>query len=130
MPLTAKLEVDLVVSTDDEQKNVLWGMSDKSLNQIVRDTLTVHSAGVASIAAAGSLTIPMGDVGTGAILHMRSDREVVVKLEAGAEEQVTIKPQGAYKGILVIHGEFTGVVATNKDGTNSAEVHYCIVGVE
>lgn len=127
MALTSKLEVDLVVSLDDEQKNILWSLTDVALNQVVRSDLTVHSAGVAKLLAAGSLALPMGDVGTGAILMLRADKEVSVFLNGGAEA-ITVKPLGAYKGMLVLHGAFTAVSVTA--AAAAAQVEYCFVGAE
>lgn len=127
MALTAKLETDLVVSLDAEQKNILWSLTDLSLNQIVRSDLTVHNAGVAQLAALGTLALPMGDVGTGAILMLRSSAEVSVNLNGGAEA-ITVKSSAAYKGLLVLHGAFTAVSVTA--GAAAAQVEYCFVGTE
>lgn len=127
MPLTSKFEVDLVVSLDAEQKNILWSLTDLSLNQIVRSDLTVHNAGVAQVAALGTMVLPMGDVGTGAILMLRSSAEIAVYLNGGAEP-IVVKPLAAYKGMLVLHGEFTAVSVTADAA--AAQVEYCFVGTE
>jgi hypothetical protein len=128
MTLYAKLEANLRVALDSEYKQLLWEMVDDSLNQIVRTTLTVHSAGVASIAALASYTVPMGDVTTGAILLARANQQVALKFNGGTDE-VTLMPQNAYPGMILLHGAFTGLVATNKDASDAASLEFCIVGV-
>jgi hypothetical protein len=129
MTLTAKLETDLIVSLDTDQKNTLWSMTDTALNQIVRSDLTVYSAGVASVAASASMTLPLNDVAAGKILILRSDKRVGVKIN-GSVTEIVIGPSGTYKGLMVVHGEFTTVIVTNKDTVNATQVEYCFVGLE
>jgi hypothetical protein len=125
----AKLEPRLVLALDSEYKNVLWECDDETLNQAIRSDLTVHSAGLAQVAASSSQVLPMGDVGTGKVMLIRADREVRLTLNGGAE-YVTIKPLASYKGFLLLHGEFTAVTAANQDASNAAKVEYCLIGVE
>jgi len=129
MTLTAKLETDLIVSLDTDQKNILWSMTDTALNQIVRSDLTVHSAGVASVAASASMTLPLNDVAAGKIMILRSDKRVGVKIN-GSVTEIVIGPSGTYKGLMVLHGEFAAVIVTNKDTVNATQVEYCFVGLE
>lgn len=129
MALYAKLDVDFVVALDSDYKNLLFKLTDDVLNTVIRTDLTVHSAGVAQVAASpGTFTVPMGDVLTGKLVVIKADQEVQVTLNGGSE-YVTIKPSGAYKGAMTLHGEITAVSVANQ-GTVAAQVEYCIVGSE
>jgi hypothetical protein len=129
MSLTAKMKVDLVLSLDEDQKNLLWSFTDTALNQIVRSDMTVHSAGVVRIAALATVAIPMGDVGHGYMVLIATDKEVQIKVNGGTDK-VTVKPYGSYKGLWVLHGEITAVSVENKESTAVAQVEYCIAGIE
>jgi|2_EtaG_2_1085320.scaffolds.fasta_scaffold73439_2 hypothetical protein len=129
MALYGKLDVDIEVALDSDYKNLLFKMTDDTLNTVIRTDLTVHSAGVAQVAASpGTFTVPMGDVLTGNLVVIKSDKEIRVTLNGGAE-YVTVKPSGSYKGCLVLHGEITAVSVANQ-ATAAAQVEYCIVGAE
>jgi len=127
--MKATAQVDLIVATDDDLKNILWKETDESLNKIIRTDLTVHSAGVARLASTGSnFTIPFGDIITGKILFISSDVEVGVKIDASATA-VTVSPSGSYRGFLMLHGSFASALVV-KPSTGTANVRYCVVGLE
>jgi len=129
MALKAKLKVDATISLDDDQKNLIWSMTDTALNQIIRSDMTVHSAGVVSVAALGTVVIPMGDVGHAYMVIVQVNRECKVIVNGGAEK-ITVKAYGSYKGLFVLHGEITALSVENMESTAAAQVEYCLVGVE
>jgi len=129
MSIYSKMDVDFVVATDASYKNLVWSRENDALNQVIRTDQTVHSAGVASIAPSGSFVVPMGDVGTGTMLLIRADQEITAVFNGGAEE-ITVKPIGAYPGLLALNGELTALTLANQSATSSATVEYCVVGVE
>ena len=123
--MKATLKIEAIVSTDDDQKNLLWKEDDDTLNTVVRTDVTVQSSGVATVAASASFSVPFGDVTTGYILKLTSDAEITVIFNGGAET-ITVKGTAAYRGLLALHGEFTQIDLT---AVAAANVRYCVVGV-
>lgn len=123
--MRAEMKIELVVSTDDDQKNILWKEDDDTLNTIVRSDLDVHSSGVATVAALATFAVPFGDVTTGKILKISSDEEITVKLN-GSSDAITVVGNSSYRGLLALHGSFTSVSITA--GASAADVRYCVVG--
>ncbi len=123
--MKATLKIEAVVSTDADQKNLLWKEDDDALNTVVRTDLTVENSGVATVALGATYTIPFGDVVGGRILKISSDAEITVKLN-GSSDGIVVKESGAYRGLLALHGEFTSITVT---AVAAANVRYCVVGV-
>jgi len=129
MALYGKLDVDFTIALDSNYKNILAKFTDDTLNTIIRTDLTVYSQGVAQVAVSpGSFTVPMGDVLTGKILLLKVNQEVNVRLN-GSVTDINVKPSGTYKGILVLHGEFTAILVTNAAAT-ACQLEYAILGSE
>jgi hypothetical protein len=124
--MKATMNIEVVISTDADQKQLLWKEDDDTLNTIVRTDVTVQNSGVATVAAAGTLAVPFGDVTTGYILKISSDESITVKLNGGSET-ITVVGNSSYRGLLALHGSFTAVSVTA--GATAANVRYCIAGV-
>lgn len=123
--MKATLKIEAIVSTDDDQKNLLWKEDDDTLNTIVRTDLTVQSSGVATVGAAATFSVPFGDVVGGRILKLSTDAEVTVSLSGGTA--ITVVGTSSYRGLIALHGEFTSITVIA--GVAAANVRYCVVGI-
>ena len=109
--MRVKAIVTLQVATDADLKDLLFQRNDDTLNTIIHDACNVQSSGVVRLAAAGAppagtpFNIPMGDVATGYILFLSTNKKITVKLDGGSTEH-KIEPTGTYKGVLFMHGNF------------------------
>jgi len=124
--MRATLKIEAIVSTDADQKNLLWKENDDTLNTVIRDDLTVENSGVATLAIAATFAVPFGDVVGGRILKISTDASIVVTLN-GAAAGLTVVGDSSYRGLLALHGEFTSISILC--GAAAANVRYCIVGI-
>jgi len=91
-----------------------------------------QNVGNLDLAASGVEAIPFGDVTTAKAILLETDRALTIVFNGGAdilrlEPDVTASP--AEKGVLYWEGNFTGLVVTNTDALNEANVLYAIIGV-
>jgi hypothetical protein len=124
--MKATMAVEVVISTDTDQKNILWKEDDDTLNKVIRTDFTVQSSGVATVAAGVTFTVPFGDIATGYLLKISADASVTVKLN-GSSDGITVVGDSSYRGLLALHGSFTAVTVTA--GAAAANVRYCVAGV-
>lgn len=133
--MRAKAQITLIVSTDTDQYQLLFSKTKDSLNTLIRDDCNTHNSGVVRLAAAGDppvgtpFTLPMGDVATGKILYISTDKKITIKLD-GSITEFEISPSGAYPGQLFWHGSFTTAPVIENQADDVCTVEFCIVGVE
>jgi hypothetical protein len=126
--MKATAQVEFIVATDVDLKNILWKETDEALNKVIRTDCDTYSAGVAKVSTAADFTIPMGDVLKGKMLYISTDVAIGVKINASTVV-IPVEPSGSYRGILFIHGNITAAIIV-KPTTGTADVRYCIVGTE
>ena len=124
MKLTRSLKL-LITGDSDAAK-----LFDHTL-EAAEDAATVvaeQNSGVMKVAAAATgVVIPLGGVTTARSILIASDKDIVVRLNGGAES-ISVKKATSARGLLYLEGAVTAIVVDNP-GAEDATVLYALAGV-
>jgi hypothetical protein len=87
-----------------------------------------ENSGIRRVAAAAiGAAIPFGGITTASMLLIASDKDIVVRINGGAEN-IAVKKATAGRGVFYLEGAVTSVVIDNP-GTEDATIVYALAGV-
>jgi len=128
MSVRVRNQIVVVASLDDDEKQVHFERSDKSLTSVVNSYDVEESGQLILTAGESNFALPFGKVTTGALLYIESDQELVIKVNAEVVGH-KIKPATTTKAKLFWHGEFTSISISNS-GAVEANVSFLLAGAK